>query len=82
MAALEECAAAWSTMSDAQCLADGPALYDRVKALRDALLVLNQKQPKEMAAAVATWRQLNQDIPKRINTLRLAAAGASKSQDK
>jgi hypothetical protein len=44
--------------------------------------VLNQKQPKEMAAPVATWRQLNQDIPKRINALRLAAASASKSQDK
>jgi hypothetical protein len=65
-----------SAMSDAACLSDGPALYERVKSLRDPLLVLNQKQPKEMASAVATWRQLNQEIPKRINALRLAAAAA------
>lgn len=48
--------------------------YERVKQLRDPLLALSQKSPKETAGAVATWRQLNQDMPKRINALRLDLA--------
>lgn len=53
-------------------VADGPALYNIIKELRDPLKELHTANPKDLGAAIAAWRRLNQEMPAKINAARAA----------
>lgn len=74
-AELESLVSSWEKLSDDDLLrGQGEAYYGMLASLRDRMLPLHTKYKAEgyMAPAVARWRKLNEEIPGRINALRLA----------
>ena len=64
---------AWARLGDEQIVAEGPPLYEQLKQVKDELVRLSQVYQTDMAPAVAAWRQLNQEMPRKINALRVRA---------